>query len=361
MEELPFKTWPYEEQTKMKHMVFEDYIDKWMKIVGKYNKLNYIDGFGGIGAYRDTDSSLYFGSPVLAAETAQKVTTKLGQRVNIIVIDEDASNLENIRKIFEYRKIGLDPVLINADFDETINTILDRVENLAPTFVFVDPFGFSIRKRTIERIMTIRKSEVLLNFMFTRINQFLAAPKIERVLDELFGSTEWQQFKSLKRAQRERSVIEFYRQELKKFSRFVYYYRFEFPKARKTYYYLFHLTNHFKGCVIMKSSFAKFNLGNVEYRGKRADQLGLFDIGETKIDQAGNYLKSVYKGQQKSFQQIIEDQIDETEFLESHLRSALQKLEKEEELRISRIPERTKTGKPRTGISYDDIVIFRHK
>lgn len=24
---LPFKTWPYEEQTKMKHKVFSDYLD----------------------------------------------------------------------------------------------------------------------------------------------------------------------------------------------------------------------------------------------------------------------------------------------------------------------------------------------
>jgi len=28
MTELPFEAWSYEEQTKMKHMVFEDYIDK---------------------------------------------------------------------------------------------------------------------------------------------------------------------------------------------------------------------------------------------------------------------------------------------------------------------------------------------
>ncbi|MCK4735625.1 MAG: hypothetical protein KAT65_24435, partial [Methanophagales archaeon] len=66
MEQLPFKTWPYEEQTKMKHKVFSDYFDKWIKIVGSRSKLNYIDGFGGCGAYKDKNGEIYFGSPILA-------------------------------------------------------------------------------------------------------------------------------------------------------------------------------------------------------------------------------------------------------------------------------------------------------
>ena len=53
MKKLPFKTWEYKEQTKIKHLVFADYFDRWVKILGKYNPLNYIDGFGGIGAYTE--------------------------------------------------------------------------------------------------------------------------------------------------------------------------------------------------------------------------------------------------------------------------------------------------------------------
>lgn len=359
MTKLPFKTWKYEEQTKAKHQTFNDYIDKWIKIVGAYNKLNYIDGFGGIGAYKDKNGKIYYGSPVLVAKAIQKITSKLRRTVNILIIDKDKSNLDNLKKIFEHEKINIEPLLINSDFDKAINDILDNVQNIAPTFIFVDPFGFKIKMKTIERIMKINKSEVLLNFMFTRINQFLGDPKIENTYNELFGNYEWQRCKKLKGLKRERCIVECYRNQLKKFSRYVYYFKLEFPGKRKTYYYLFHLTNHFKGCAIMKSSFAKFHYGRVEYRGMRENQLELFEDKDIKVNNAIDYLKKLYKGQQKSFQQIIEEQIDETEFLESHFREAIKRMESKNLAIISRIPPKTKKGKDRTGLKNQDIIIFK--
>lgn len=357
MPKSPFKTWKYEEQTKAKHEVFGDYIDKWIKIVGVYNKLNYIDGFGGIGAYKDKSGKVYYGSSVLVAKTVQKITSKLRRVVNILIIDQDKDNLGNIKKIFEHEKINIEPIFINSDFDKAINDILDNVQNIAPTFIFIDPFGFKIKMKTIEKIMGINKSEVFLNFMFTRINQFLSDPKIKNTYNELFGGYEWQECKKLKGLKREKCIIEYYRSQLKKFSGYVYYFRLEFPGKRKTYYYLFHLTNYFKGCIIMKSSFAKFHYGRVEYRGLRDNQLELFENDEIKVNSAVDHLKKLYKGQQKSYQQIIEEQIDETEFLESHLRKAIKKMEGSD-LVISRIPPKTKRGKDRIGLGYQDIIIF---
>jgi len=70
-----------------------------------------------------------------------------------------------------------------------------------------------------------------------------------------------------------------------------------------------------------------------------------------------NYLKDKYRGQQKSFQQILEEQIDETEFLESHFREAIKEMENKD-LNISRIPPKTKTGRNRKGVDYQDVIIF---
>ena len=352
-----FKTWDYKEQTKAKHEVFNDYIDKWIKIVGAYNKLNYIDGFGGIGAYKDKSGKIFYGSPVLVAKAIQKIISKLKRAVNILVIDENKDNLDNIKKIFEYEKINVEPMLINSDFDKAINDILDNVQNIAPTFIFIDPFGFKIKIKTIERIMKINKSEVFLNFMFTRINQFLSDKKTKNTFDDLFGPCDWQKFKNLKGAEREKGIVECYRNQLKKFSKYVYYFKLEFPSKRKTFYYLFHLTNYFLGCAIMKSSFAKFHYGRVEYRGTRDNQMGLFEVKDIKINNVTSYLKDKYKGQQKSFQQILEEQIDETEFLESHFREAIKEMENKD-LNISRLPPKTKTGRDRRGVDYQDVIIF---
>ena len=62
-----FFFWNYEGQTKMKHEVLEEYVDKWVKIVGCYHKLNYFDCFGGCGAYIENDN-IYYGSPIRVAE-----------------------------------------------------------------------------------------------------------------------------------------------------------------------------------------------------------------------------------------------------------------------------------------------------
>src|SRR4030042_468505 len=294
MEKLPFKTWDYKDQTKMKHQVFNDYIDKWIKIVGKFHKLNYIDGFGGIGAYKDKAGKIYFGSPILVAEAIEKITSSLQRKVRVVVIDTEKDNLDNIEKIFKHNKIAIEPLLINQDFDKAINNILDKVNNLAPTFVFVDPFGFKIRMETLERIMKIDRSEILLNFMFTRVNQFLSSSKIENTCNELFGCDDWKKCISLKGAVREKCILESLRERMKKFSKYVYYYKFEFADSKKSFYYLFHLANYHLGCSIMKSSFAKFNFGSVEYRGGRAAQLGIFEGKETIVKEVENHLKKSY-------------------------------------------------------------------
>ena len=96
--DLPFKTWKYEEQTKIKHKVFADYFDKWVKILGKAHPLNYFDCFGGIGAYKENDE-IYFGSPILAAELIKKNETNLQRDVCMVIIDKDKNNFENIDKI----------------------------------------------------------------------------------------------------------------------------------------------------------------------------------------------------------------------------------------------------------------------
>lgn len=358
MTNLPFETWVYEDQTKMKHYVFADYIDKWIKIVGKYNKLNYIDGYSGIGAYQDQKGRLYYGSPILVCQAIERITSRNSRDVKVLIIDSDKKNLKNIQKILSYLKVKITPDFINKDFDESINNILNETPNITPTFVFIDPFGFKIKMSTLRRIMQIDKSEILLNFMFTRINQFLAAPQVENTCTDLFGDDTWKQFKNTKGVARENGIIEYYRNKLKELSKFVYYYRLEFPAKDKTYYYLIHLTNHYLGCSIMKSSFAKFNYGRVEYRGIRAGQMELFEQASIKETEVADMLLKKYTGRRLIFKNIVEENIDSTEYLESQMRNAIKSLEVNGNIKIQRIPENTPTGKKRKSIGENDSIVF---
>lgn len=357
-DKLPFKTWAYEEQTKIKHKVFEDYFDKWVKILGKYNKLNYLDGFGGCGAYQDKEGKVYYGSPVRAAQIINQNKINLGGDVKIVIIDENEENLENIKKIFEYEKISINPILVNDDFDKAINEILDKV-NIAPTFFFVDPFGFTIKMSTLKRIMNIKKSEIFLNFMFNGINRFLSVEQNKKIMDDLFGTAEWNLLLKLNGAEKEDKMINLYRSQLKQIAKFVFQYKMEFPDMRRTYYYLFHLTNHYKGVSIMKSSFAKFNYGRVEYRGNRANQLKLCEIENLKIEEIEKFLMDEYVDCKKTYIEIIEENIDKTPYLESEIGNALKELEREDKIYIERFPKLTeKKQQLRKSIEEADVIYF---
>ena len=71
------------------------------------------------------------------------------------------------------------------DYRKLINEILDKYSNLAPSFFFIDPFGFKIKLKTLKRIMSVKRSEIILNFMFDSINRFMILKQNEKNMKEL--------------------------------------------------------------------------------------------------------------------------------------------------------------------------------
>ena len=205
--------------------------------------------------------------------------------------------------------------------------------------------------------MAIPKSEILLNFMFTQINRFLI-DELESTLNDLFGCKDWTYLKNLSGVEREQGIINLYRQQLKGIAAFAFPYRLSFSDRNRTYYYLFHLTNHVKGCSIMKSAFAKFNYGKVEFSGPRHGYLSFFDQKDFKADETKKFLLKKYKGQNKSFEAILIENIDEVPFLESSIRGALKDMEGKE-IKIRRNPELTPIGRKRKGIEPNDVIYFQ--
>lgn len=370
---VPFKTWGYEKQTEMKHRVFSYYLPLWLRILGSANKnLNYVDGFGGIGAYhidKDIRQGKYvsncFGSPIISIQaisdlTAEKKITK----ANIIIIDEDSENLENIKKILALKKLSLDNVHFEwGDFNEKINEFLDYFEKdnkkLAPTFFLLDPFGISgIRLSTLKRIMKLDKTEILLNFMYNTLQRWISHPnpKIHKIYDEYFGGDEWRKFKNRSLAAKENNLVSIFRKECKKFTEYVYPFRLNFPNKRQTYYYLFHLTNYWLGCSLMKDSFAKFNDGRDIYTGE-CYQSSLFENIEQKEkrEKFSVKLSILYNGRKIKYEDIFKNHIDETDLLSSEIKKLLRTLEKENKIYVKAFDNRKRRG----GFHDNDIIFFK--
>lgn len=356
---LPFFLWnKYEEQTKVKHYVISEYFDKWLKIVGSSGEVFYVDCFGGCGAYQDAKGCVWYGSPIRAAQIIASNSAELGRKAKLFIIEKDAENIENIRAIMDYLNLNVECVFINDDYNNAIESILDGDYGYVPMFFFIDPFGFKIKMRAIWRMMELDKSEVIVNFMYNAVNRFLIE-QVGDTLTDLFGCDEWKRVALLSGSERRNEIVKLYRTQLKKAANHVFPYEFQFPSANRPYYYLFHLSNHYKGASIMKAAFAKYNYGRIRYLGSRGEQATLFDFNEYKISSAIDYLTKKYNKKAVQYLTIIKENIDTTDFLEKDIKDALIEMEEKGLVYIDRRPKLTEKKKLRRSIQEQDVLYFQ--
>ncbi|PKN40962.1 MAG: hypothetical protein CVU60_13120 [Deltaproteobacteria bacterium HGW-Deltaproteobacteria-18] len=379
-----FCTWEYEKQTEMKHKVIKYYLPIWAKILNKKNMpLSYIDGFGGIGAYHtmeDVINQCYksnnYGSPIFSMQEMSNLLKKDQiKSANAIIIDKKISNIENIKKIVEH--IGIHNVNVNyihGDFDIEINKFLDKVkvENGCPNFFLIDPFGFTIKLDTLRRIMSLPATEILINFMYNAISRHIKNEnyKINNIYDELFGVKNWRNFADVVGEEKELALVNLFRDQCKKFAKFVYPFKLNFPEINRPYYYLFHLSNNYLGCKLMKEAFAANNKGEFEYRGNRTVQHNFLSslggkhnipqfnklCGKCFILNKKNYCRACIAEliDQKTitFENFVEKIVDTIPFTEKEIKNMVNDFEAKQFLRI------VSTRRRRSGLERTDILNF---
>jgi three-Cys-motif partner protein len=353
--------WDYEAQTKKKHEILKDYLEKWIWIVGSSNPLNYFDCFGGCGKYKEKDGKEFFGSPIFAAQLISKNKAEKSRTIGFIVIEKKEKYIENLKKILVLLKLNPDSCaeFECGDFDTIINKILDEHPKLAPSLFFIDPFGFAgLKLSTLKRIMEREKFEIVLNFMFNSVNRFLEIEQNEKNMTELFGDEEWKSLCDKSNLYREKEIIELLDKRLKGIAKYVTHFRFSFEDINRTYYYIFHLTNHEKGCNIFKSCVGKYCGKDFEYKGKNNKQKSIFDYTDERENKIKTLLIGHYSKKVINFGEIFKEQIDKIKGTEGDLQKALASLEKEGKVKIERIPSLTKTGKVRESIKYQDCITF---
>lgn len=352
-----FFVWsPYEEQTRRKHQIVSLYFDLWIKILGRWSSLNCFDCFGGCGAYGDIGHPAY-GSPILEAQRIDANRVRLNRDVRLIVIENDRDNIKNMKIAFEKAGTNARPIYVEDDFDNAINSILDK-SNLAPSFFFIDPFGLNIRYTTLMRIMQVPKSEMFINFMFNAVNRFLSDGAIEQSLTELYGTDTWKTGILLEGQDRERFLHDLYMAQLKRLGNYVYAYPMSFEEKNRTYYYLFHVTMSSKGCMIMKSVVAGACDGYLGYRGPTQYTPTLFDSAEARVANAKAFLVEHYAGQTVSYGQLVEELADSTPYLDKELHAAVKQLEFSQDVTIKRIPNTLGSKRRQSGVLEQDILAF---
>lgn len=317
--------WSMDDHTRAKHEILRRYLEAWLPIMATYNgRIIYLDGFAGPGKYQGGED----GSPIIAIETfLNHIHAQIrNKEVLFAFIEQNHDRCEHLRQLLAQRTLppSAKYTIREGNFDETMTGLLDSLENqqlrLAPTFAFIDPFGYShTPMKTIKRLMSHPKCEVLITFMYEEINRFLTFddPNKASQYDGLFGTSEWRkiaQAASTPRGRRDQ-LHNLYQDQLRQVANIRYIRSFSmWNKRNTTDYFLFFGTNSLKGMEKMKESMWKVDpVGTYEFSDNTdPNQLLLFSQLDYSILQ--RMLSDHFGGKTASVEDVKEYVIADTPF-----------------------------------------------
>lgn len=317
--------WSMDDHTRAKHEILRRYLEAWLPIMTTYNgRIIYLDGFAGPGEYQGGEK----GSPMIAIDTylSHNYTPMSNQEVLFLFVEQNHARCVHLKQLLAQRTLPpkAKHEVLEGNFDETLTGLLKQLESQqlrpAPTFAFIDPFGYSHTPiQTIARLMSHPKCEVLITFMYEEINRFLGADYTNKVTqyNGLFGTTEWQDIAQTAITPRDRrdKLHNLYQDQLKQIAGIRYIRSFcMWNKHNSADYFLFFGTNNLLGMKKMKESMWKVDLlGTYEFSDNtNPDQMLLFSKPDYAILQ--RMLSNHFKGQTVSIEEVEEYVIAETPF-----------------------------------------------
>ncbi|OBI97972.1 three-Cys-motif partner protein TcmP [Mycobacterium sp. 1465703.0] len=279
------RKWSMAAHTRAKHLILEKYLAAWFPILSKYRgRVLYIDGFAGRGRYDDGSE----GSPQIAMRTLLNHPI-LPQRPNceflFMFIEKNEKNAAALEAELEaLEETGTVPPnvkwgVVNASFDEHMSGLVEQMKvqnkNLAPTFAFIDPFGYTAFP--MELLAEIARSpsiELFINFMVGFVHRFIERDGQQAPIAALYGMEVDQVLKGVVAGTaRIEQLVEVYMQALATKTGLQHLQRFYMVNSTgNVSYALVHATNHPLGLKKMKAAmWAADPLGNYRFSDRMAD------------------------------------------------------------------------------------------
>lgn len=266
--------WSMDRHTQAKHEILQRYLGAWLPIlINHCRRARIVDGFAGPGEYEGSK----IGSPLIALQTllthpVREVQDAIRKgTVELIFIERDQKRSLYLQQLLDQQKqklscpSSLQPRIITGTFVNEMTKLLTIMEqqrnsgNATPTFVFIDPFGYSHTPLSIiTRIMSLPMCETLITFMAEEIDRFLGVDyrTKKQHYDDLFGTTEWQSI--IEGKERMQRLYDLYRQQLHTVGRAKYVRSFQMRNQHNaTDYFLFFCTNNSRGLDEMKRAMWK--------------------------------------------------------------------------------------------------------
>ena len=215
-----------------------------------------------------------------------------------------------------------------------LTEIEQQSKQLAPSFVFIDPFGpAGFPMSLVERLAKQERSEVLITFNYQSLNQwFLQDEAKHQNLDQLYGSDIWRPALNISdSSQKEAYLRQAYQNTLEKLGWKVRPFQM-INKHNQTQYYLFFATTNWLGMLVMKRAmWGAAPTGDFKYSDLTSPLQGcLFEkvYDEEYSQQLANQLCHSHRGQTVAKRTLLQNEVAwHPVCIDRHLTKALSILE----------------------------------
>jgi three-Cys-motif partner protein len=341
--------WPLEPHTKAKHELLRHYLGAWFPILSSSGRqrIVFLDGFAGPGIYKGGEP----GSPIIALDVllSHPHFSRWRTEFVFLFLEPHKQRYQSLLTELErhQQRQGGWPANVRVQtgdmtFEqgaESILTTLDQQrKSLAPTFAFVDPFGFSEAPLNLLcRLLAFDTCEVLFTFMFDYVNRFITQEKVSDHLNKLFGTDEYRRAAGLSGEPRRTFLHDLYQRQLRTHCEFTYVKSFEMIGYNgHTGYYLFHGTRSLTGLSRMKDAMWKVDPGGgFRFSDRLAGQDVLFRDDAVDVGPLRRALLQRFTGQVTAVAEINHFVLVDTPYRASHWnRKVMAPLEREGRVQV---------------------------
>lgn len=343
--------WGYPPHTKAKHDMLGMYLDGWYPTLSSWSgRLVFLDGFAGRGRYTNGAE----GSPLIALKRLINHTyfPRMRQRQFVFIFAEaneaNANNLEGeiarLKREYSPWPPNISVQIAHSKFDQTasemISVLREQKKRLAPTFAFIDPFGYSgMPMELIAELLAYPQTEVFVNFMVGHVQRFISRDGQEAAMRSLFGMDVRDVLDGYSAdADRVEHLGEVYKNQLHNVANFDYVQSFAMKnKTGNTSYRLLHGTRHIKGVKLMKAAMWSIDPGaGCVFSDRLANEDVLFTPDPDLAPLRREFLRHYAGRREVPTDEIVLHALVNTPFRDTHVRPILKRLETEGTIAVRR-------------------------
>jgi three-Cys-motif partner protein len=255
------------EQSLLKHIVLEKYLERFAIIVGKtFDEILYIDGFSGPwNAQSENLDDTSFSIALRRLRQARDVVKKMfgrDLRIRCIFLEREPEPFCRLKKFAEeQRDVTIIP--LNLEFEVAVPELVASIRNAGRgcfPFIFIDPTGWTgFSMRTIAPLLQVDPGEVLVNFMTGFILRFAEDSRegIDASFQDLFGDATFRnRLANLEGRDREDALVFEYADRIKTVGRFAHVpvAVVPHPTRDRTHFHLVYGTRNLRGLEVFKAA-----------------------------------------------------------------------------------------------------------